>query len=186
MKKIILTYGFIAGAIAAGLMFATMPLLQNGTIDYNNGEFVGYTGMVVSLSMVFFGIKSCRDNDYGGQITFGRAVKVGLIITLIASLMYALAWEVCYHTFASDFLDKMQEHQVEEIRKNGGGAAEIEQAVRQIETIKDWYRNPLLRFGITMTEILPVGLIITLLSAGLLRKKELISREDVKTQSVKS
>lgn len=185
MKKIILTYGLIAGSIAAGLMFATMPLLQNGTIKYDQGEFVGYTGMVISLSMVFFGIKSCRDNYYGGQITFGRAVKVGLIITLIASLMYALAWEICYHTFASDFLDRMQVHQVEEINNSGGSAKEVEKAVQQIQVIKDWYRNPLLRFGITMTEILPVGLLITLLSAGLLRKKDLLPGGDIKAQSIK-
>jgi ethanolamine transporter EutH len=179
MKKVILTYGLIAGAIVAGFMFATMPLYNNETLDFSNGEVIGYSSMVIALSMVFFGIKSCRDNHFNGHISFGKAVKVGLFITLIAAVMYALAWEICYQTVASDFLDKMMEHQVVEVRKAGGGKAEEEAAIKQFESLKSWYEVPILRFGITMTELLPVGIVITLVSAALLKRKEILPAQQV-------
>lgn len=179
MRKVTLTYGLIAGAIVAAIMFATMPLYNNDTLDFSNGEVIGYSSMVIALSMVFFGIKSCRDNHYGGHITFGKAVTVGLTITLIAAVMYALAWEICYRTMASDFLDKMEAHQVAEVRKAGGSDEEVDAAVRQFESLKSWYEVPILRFGITMTELLPVGIVITLVSAALLKRKELLPAEQV-------
>jgi hypothetical protein len=174
MRKIIITYGLISGAIVAGLMFATMPFWKSGVLNFNNGEAVGYTTMVIALSLIFFGIKSCRDNFYQGTITFGQGVKVGLLITLIAAVMYALAWEVCYNTVATDFVDKMSEHYISEAKTKAASPAEVEAAIAEMESFKQWYSNPFLRFGITLTEILPVGVIITLISSMLLRNKQIL------------
>src|SRR4051812_21595851 len=98
MKKIVIIYGLIAGAIVGTMLIITMPLYESGTLNFDNGELLGYTTMVVALSMVFFGVKSYRDNYSGGTITFGQGAKVGLLITLIASLIYAMSWEVSYNT----------------------------------------------------------------------------------------
>ena len=174
MKKIILTYGLIAGAIISGFMYATMPLWENGTINFDNGELVGYTTMVISLSLVFFGVKSCRDQYYGGSISFWQAFKVGLLITLIASLMYALSWEVAYRTVASGFTEDLTQHYVEKAKSEAKDETELRVAMQEIEQFNEWYKNPLLRFGMTLMEILPVGIVITLISALLLRKKEVL------------
>lgn len=174
MRKIILTYGLIAGAIVSALMFASMPFWESGALNFDNGEFVGYTTMVISLSMVFFGVKSCRDYAFNGSISFWQAVKVGVLITLIASVMYAMAWEISYHTVASDFIEKMSQHYLEKMKSEAKNETEMKAAVEQMESFKEWYKNPLLRFGITLMEILPVGIIITLISALLLRKKEIL------------
>lgn len=174
MKKIIWTYGLIAGAIVSGLMFASMPFWKNGTLTFDNGEVVGYTTMVISLSMVFFGIKACRDYHFKGTISFWQAVKVGILITVIASAMYALAWEICYHTIAADFTEKMTEHYLEKMKSEAKDEAEVAAAVAQMQSFKEWYKNPVLRFGVTIMEILPVGIVITLISAALLRRKEIL------------
>jgi len=174
MRKIILTYGLIAGAIVSGLMFASMLFWKRGTLNFDNGEIVGYTTMVISLSMVFFGVKSCRDHHFNGAISFWQATKVGIFITLIASVAYALAWEISYHTVASDFIEKMSAHYLEKMKSENRNEAELKAAMEQMESFKEWYKNPVLRFGVTLTEILPVRLIITLLSALLLRKKEIL------------
>src|SRR5688572_28135034 len=92
MKKIVLVYGLIAGTISGGLMMITMPMFKSGTLDMNNGELIGYTGMVIALSLIFFGIKSFRDNQVDGTITFWKGCQIGLLIALIASVMYALTW----------------------------------------------------------------------------------------------
>ena len=83
MKRIVLIFGLISGAISSAMMFMTMPLLHNGTINYRNGEVIGYTAIILSFLLVFFGIRSYREHN-GGTITFGRAFSVGILITLIS------------------------------------------------------------------------------------------------------
>ncbi len=186
MKKIIWTYGLIAGSIVAALMFVSMIFYNNEMLTFDNGEVVGYTTMVISLSMVFIGVKACRDLHFNGSISFWQAVKVGLLITLIASVMYALAWEVCYHTIASDFTEKMSAHYLDKMKREAGNDAEYQDAVKQMDSFKEWYKNPALRFGMTMVEILPVGIAITLISAALLRRKEVLPARETINEIQKS
>lgn len=174
MKRVIIVYGLIGGAIVSGLMFATWPLWESGTLNFDNGQLAGYASMVIALSLIFFGIKSYRDNHSDGTITFGRAFQIGLMITLVASVMYALAWEVNYHTLATDFTERMTEYYFQEMQANGATEEELLAANEQWQSYADMYTNPVIRFGITLTEILPVGLLITLISSALLRKKEVL------------
>jgi hypothetical protein len=175
MKKIILIYGLIAGTIVAAMMLITMPMYNNGTLDMDNGELVGYTTMVIALSMVFFGIKSYRDNHAKGVISFGTGFKVGILITLVASAMYGLAWEVSYNKIGDDFMKKMTEKYYEDMKADGASEEELQKAKEDWESFGEMYKNPIVRFAFTVfVEIFPVGLAITLVSAGLLRKKEFL------------
>jgi hypothetical protein len=163
MKRIILVHGFIAGTIVGSMFFITMPLYEKGILTMENGELVGYSTMIVALSLIFFGIKSYRDNHLQGSITFGKALKVGLLITLIASLIYAITWEVIYNTM-TDFVTQMGDKYFEKLRAEGTTQAKIDE-------YKAIYENPFIRFAMTLMEIAPVGILISLLSAGLLRMR---------------
>lgn len=174
MKKVVLVYGLIAGAIVGGMMFLTMPLLTDGTIDFGKGELIGYSTMVIALSMVFFGVKSYRDNHLAGTITFGKGFQVGILITLLASVMYALSWEIVYSQIGERFMEMMNHHYELDMRVNGATEAEIQKSMEDMASFKELYQNPIIRFGMTLMEIFPVGLLITLVSAGLLRKKEFL------------
>lgn len=175
MKKIILIYGLIAGSILAAMMFITMPMYNNGTLNLDNGELVGYTTMVIALSMVFFGIKSYRDNHANGSISFGKGFKVGILITIIACVMYGLAWEVSYSQIGDEFMVKMNEKYFEDMKAAGATEKELEDAKKEWESFGEMYKNPAFRFVFTIfVEIFPVGLMITLISAGILRKKEFL------------
>jgi hypothetical protein len=107
-------------------------------------------------------------------MSFGQCVRIGMMITLIAAVMYGLAWEVCYNTVMPDFIENMAKHRLEEMKAHGKSSAEIAAVSEQMENFKQWYKNPVLRFGATLLEILPVGVIITLISAALLRKRSSI------------
>ncbi len=175
MKKIVIIYGLIAGLIVGSLMLLTMPLWKSGVLNFDNGELVGYTTMVIALSMVFFGIKSFRDNYNNGTVTFWNACKVGILITLIASVMYALAWEISYANMGEEFTQKMTDHYFNELKTKGASEQELKKAKEDWASFSEMYKNPLIRFGVTLTEIFPVGLVITLLSAGLLRNKKFLA-----------
>lgn len=181
MKKIILIYGLIAGTIVAAMMLITMPMYNSGTLNMDNGELVGYSTMVIALSLVFFGIKSYRDNHLNGVITFGKGTKVGILITLVASIMYALSWEVLYSRMGEEFMQKMTERHFEKMKAEGATEAELAKAKEEWAGYAEMYKNPIIRFGMTMMEIFWVGVVITLLSAGLLRKKEFLPTSDAST-----
>ena len=170
MKKVVLTFGSIAGAILVIMMFITMPIWQE-SMDFSKGELVGYTTMVVALSMVFFGIKSYRDNYEGGIITFGKAFKVGILITLMASAMYVLGWMIYSNTIGSGFMDQYYEYSIQELKDSGAPTVEIDEKIEEMEGFKDLYKNPLVQIGVTFLEIFPIGLLITLLCAAVLKKK---------------
>jgi Protein of unknown function (DUF4199) len=174
MKKIILTFGLIAGAIITALMYGSFPLYKRGVISYDSGELIGYTSMVIALSMVFFGIKSYRDNHLNGVISFGKALSVGLAIAGVAGLCYAISWEFYLKFLEPNFMEEYVAMAIEKAKKAGEPEAEIQKLIANTNMMKEWYKNPLLRFGMTLAEILPVGILLSFISAGLLRKKSFL------------
>ncbi|MFN8337148.1 MAG: DUF4199 domain-containing protein [Cyclobacteriaceae bacterium] len=176
MRRIVLVYGLIAGVILGAMFFVTAPLWDNGTLNFDNAMYVGYGTMVVSLSLVFFGVKSYRDNHKNGIITFGQGFKVGILITLIACLLYALSWELAYHTVSKGFTAEMSKHYEQEIRKNAANEAEMKEKLEQSKKEMELYDSSFVfRFTITfLVEVFPVGLLITLITAALLRNKNFL------------
>lgn len=186
MKKVTLTYGLIAGGIVVLLMFLTLPLHKNGTINSENGELVGYTGMVIALSLIFFGVKSYRDNYSNGIITFWQGAKVGLMITAMAAIMYGLSWEIIYHNLGGDeYMTKFSQEYIAKLDSSGKPAAEIAEEKADWASFLDMYSNNfIVRFGVTLVEIIPVGLIITLLVAALMRRKEFLPAQTMQSSRV--
>lgn len=170
MRKIVLTFGLISGLITSGMLAISLPLLLSGVINFDNSEIIGYSSMVLSFLLVFFGIRSYRENA-GGSITFGRAFKVGILITLVSCAVYVLAWEIAYFGFFPDFWDQYSEHFVKTMRAEGASEAAIAAKQKQMADFKRYYDNPLINAAVTFAEPFPVGLIVTLISAAILRRK---------------
>jgi Protein of unknown function (DUF4199) len=167
MKKIILTFGLISGAISSLMMIVTVPFADRIGHSY----VVGYATIVLSLLLVFFGVRSYRDNAAKGQITFGKAFLVGLAITVISCLFYVATWEIIYFNFMPDFMDKYGAHVLQKMQAAGATAAAIQQKSEELNKLKVLYKNPFFNMAMTFIEPFPVGLVITLISAAFLRKK---------------
>ena len=169
MKKTILTFGLISGAVSSLMIVATVPFADR--IGFDKGMVIGYTAIVLSFLLVFFGIRSHRDNDGNGQITFTKAFTVGISITLISCIFYVVTWEVLYFNFLPDFMDKYGTYIIQKLKASGAGPAAIQAQLQQIQKYKEMEDNPLINAAMTFIEPFPVGLAITLLSAAVLRKK---------------
>ncbi len=176
MKKIVLTFGLIGGAIVALWIFATLPFADR--IGFDKGLIIGYTAMVMAFMMVFFGIRSYRENIGGGQITFGRAFGVGVLIMLVICVCYVVAWQILYYGFMPDFLDKYTAHAIEKARAAGATQQAIDAQIQQAKDFKALYNNPFFNALFTLIEPLPVGLVITLISSLILRKRAKAAQVD--------
>ncbi|MHB8607633.1 MAG: DUF4199 domain-containing protein [Candidatus Acidiferrales bacterium] len=168
MKKNILIFGLISGAISSLMMVATVPFADR--IGFDKGAVIGYTAIVLSFLLVFFGIRSYRDNVGNGQITFKKAFAVGISITLISCICYVVTWEVLYFHFLPGFMDKYGAHMIEKLKVSGAGPAVIQAQLQQVKKYKEMYDNPLLNAAMTFIEPFPIGLVITLLSAAVLKR----------------
>lgn len=165
MKKIILTYGAHSGLIAAIFMILSISIGGGGLTT-------GYAAIIAGLSMIFFGVKAYRNSKPDGRLTFGQAFKVGLGITLLASLLYVVGWEIYSAVAMPNFMEHYTTQTLEKMNKDG---ATQEQIDAQRAEMQDWgekYKNPLFRYMMVMMEILPVGIVVSLITAGILRRKE--------------
>jgi hypothetical protein len=169
LKKTILTFGVISGVISSLMMIATVPFMER--IGSDRGYVLGYTTIILSLLLVFFGVRSYRDNVAKGQITFGKAFLVGLAITVISCLFYVATWEIIYFNFMPDFMDKYGAQVIQKMQASGATAAAIQQQTEQLDKLKVLYKNPFFNMAMTFIEPFPVGLVITFISAAFLRKK---------------
>ena len=169
MKKTIVIFGIISGVISSGLMFATMPFLRNE--HGNKALVVGYVTIVLSFLLVYFGIRSYRDNLADGTITFGRAFTIGICIVMISCVFYVVTWEIVYFNFMHGFMDSYFTQQIQKVQAGPGTAASIQAKVAAIRQSQASYENPWINSLYTFIEPFPVGLLITLISAGILRRK---------------
>jgi len=169
MKKIVLTYGLISGGIAAALMLGTLPFLHS--LEGYQNYVVGYTGIVLSALLIFFGVRSYRENVGNGKISFGRGFAVGILIALISASCYVATWELVYYKISPGIADKMFDKQVEQMKASGAPQAKIDEAAREAESFKKLYANPLVNVCFTFIEPFPIGVLMTLISAVILRRK---------------
>jgi hypothetical protein len=168
MQRIVWTFGLISGAVMAVFMAATLPFVgDHGAAD----ALVGYAGMVAAFLLVYFGVRSYRDNVLGGTISFGRAFTAGILIAAIASVCYVATWEVIYYRFMPDFYTKYGQSVVERARKSGKSEAEVAQVKADMDAMGKRVENPIFVAVVTFGEPFPVGLVIALVSAGVLRRK---------------
>ena len=170
MKKIVLTFGLISGVIMSALMTTIIVFFHQ--TSPGRGMIIGYTIMVLSFLLVFFGIRSYRENVGNGYISFGRALGVGILIMLISCVLYVATWEVVYHKFMPDFGEKYLAQSIERVRASGKSPQEIENEVENMRSMMQLYNtNIFFNLGITFLEPFPVGLAMSLISAFILKKR---------------
>ncbi|HYR92177.1 MAG TPA: DUF4199 domain-containing protein [Terriglobia bacterium] len=169
MKKTIVTFGLISGAITSFMMIATLPFID--TIGFDRAEILGYTTIVLSFLLVYFGIRSYRDHVAGGTISFGRAFQVGILITLISCVCYVVTWEILYFSVLHGFMDRYAVYAVEQLKASGASPESVQAQLEQMKRFKELYENPFFNVAITFIEPFPIGLIMTLISAAILRRK---------------
>jgi small-conductance mechanosensitive channel len=168
MKKTILTFGLISGVICSLMMVATVRF--EDSIGFDKAEFLGYALIVLSFLLVFFGIRSYRDTTGNGHITFGKAFAVGIAITLITCVFYVLTWEALYFTVLHDFMAKYSAYMVDKLKATGASASTVQAKIQEMKKYQELYENPLYNSAVTFLEPFPVGLLVTLISALVLKK----------------
>ena len=169
MKKLILTYGSLSGIVISAMVLLTFTVFSP---NMKYGELIGYSTMIIAFSTIYIGIKSHRDNHLNGNINFGQALKIGVGICLVASFFYITLWLIMSETIAKDFMTNYFQQSIDQIKDSNLSEAEMTVKIDDIKGFQEMYKNPFVKIGMTFLEIFPVGFLISLISAFLLKNNK--------------
>ena len=164
MKNIILKNGIFAGLIVSGFM-AAMTLYMKTNPEMEPSMVVGFAGMIVAFSFIFIGIKQQRSAN-NGSISFGSAFLTGFLISLIASVMYVMVWLIIYYNVFPNFIEHYSEMMIKKAKPE-----DLAKVTEEMNQYKEWYKSPIMVILLTLMEILPMGIVVSLIGALLLKKK---------------
>ena len=173
MKKNIIIYGLIAGILVSVLMLFSVNYISHceGNVDYDTSMLIGYASMLLAFSLVYVGIRNYRDKYNGEVISFGKAFKIGLVIVLIASTIYVVAWLIYYYFFNPHFMENYAAHNLAELKASGASQTKIDEETKEMANVVTMLKNPFFNGMMAYVEILPVGLIVTVISSLILKKR---------------
>jgi hypothetical protein len=169
MKSIAIRNGLLAGGILVIMMTLSMILLNEENIGFRQAEILGYVTMLLAFSLIFFGVRQYSRER--GALSFGQAFRLGIIITLVASVLYVIGWLILSNTIATDFGEQYYDYFIQQLEESGKPQEEIDRAVASYEKNKEMYKNPLVQAGVSFLEIFPIGFIVSVLTALVLRRK---------------
>jgi hypothetical protein len=170
MKRTVIVFGIISGLIVSGLMvFNTIGCYNNPNMDHS--MWLGYLSMIIAFAFIFVGIKSYRDKQNNGSVTFGKAFLIGLYIALIGSTFYVVTWLFEYYLYMPDFMEKYTMYALKDAREHGASAKELAEKTAEMAKYTEMYKSPVFVVLFTYLEILPVGLLVALISALILKRK---------------
>jgi hypothetical protein len=173
MFRNILIYGTIAG-LTVGIPLSVITISFSGHQMLTYGMLIGYTIMLIALSAVFMGIKRYRDVDLGGVIGFWQALALGLGISFVAGILYVVAWETACAIAGIDFGSSYSAAMIAQKKAAGVSGAALAKFVDEMNAFKVQYANPFYRWPMTFIEIFPVGVLVSLVSAALLRNRRFL------------
>ncbi len=174
MFRTILLWGTVAGLIVGSILFGTTVAMADHPPSMGIGMAIGYTSMLIALSAIFVGVKRHRDDALGGVIRFWPAFGMGLGISVVAGVFYVLAWEAALAVTGLDYGAKFAEHLIAQRRAEGASAAELARITAEMKAFSVQYADPMYRMPMTFTEIFPVGVLVSLISAALLRRSSFL------------
>jgi hypothetical protein len=177
MRKNVIICGLIAGGIVALQISLSTYYGSMCATDWTRGMIIGFASMIMAFSLIFVAIKNVRDKYQNGVISFGKAFMIGFYVSLICSTIYVITWEIIYRNFIPDFYEKYAEHIVESLKKQNLAPDEFQKQLAEVESNTKMYKSPVSGFLIIYMEILPVGILISLIAALILKRKNRVAVE---------
>jgi Protein of unknown function (DUF4199) len=173
VRKILLIFGLLSGVVSAGVLIATIPYVNS--VNYRRGDILAYTSIALSALLVFLGVRSYRENSNDGGLSFGRGLAVGVLITLISSACHVITFQVLYFKVFPNLGDKYTACMIQRAKDSGASDQKVRQTAELAEKLKRLYDKPATNAAVAFAEAFPVGAFAALLSATILRRKEISS-----------
>ncbi|MBD1391966.1 DUF4199 domain-containing protein [Mucilaginibacter glaciei] len=170
MKRNVIVFGLLSGALISTFTVITMAVCYRSP-QFEGSMVMGFSAMLIAFSFIFVAVKNYRDKYNDGFVSFGKAFQIGLLISLIGSTMYVLAWATEYHFFMPDWMERYTAHSLQTLHASGKSANVIAEKTKEIKAMNESYKSPVIFTLYTYAEILPMGILVSLIAALILKRK---------------
>ncbi|MBD0287950.1 MAG: DUF4199 domain-containing protein [Flavisolibacter sp.] len=170
MRKTALRFGLYGIYTILAFFLLSWLIFNQRTENYEAQEIAGWAGILLSVIFVYFGLKYYRDKQNNGSLNFGEGLKLGMLIVLFPSVAFAIFDVVYVMVLDPQFFDKYYTYQVEQIR-NTVPASELAQRMKELQQQRDMFSSPLVQFIVMFLSVFVTGLIVTIISTLLLKRK---------------
>ena len=166
MNKIVLKNGLFGSSIVTALLLS-VTFYMKANPEKEVSMFFGFAGMLVAFIFVVLGVKQQRDTN-NGFISLGKAFLTGFWITLIISTIYVVVWLIVFYNFFPNFAEHYTDMAIAKASPD-----EVDKVTEEMNSFKEMYKNPTMVILLTYMEILPLGIVFSLISALILKKKQI-------------
>lgn len=170
MKTIFKRFGIYAALFELAFFVISWTLISITNAGFDTQEIIGYTGIFLCLSFIYFGIRYYRDQVNGGGITFTEGLKLGLLIMLVPAVCFALTDTLYIILIDPHYYEKYAGHMINEIRKTTP-AAQLPAKLKEMKAEMDFYSSPFMNFIIMFLTVAAIGILVTLVSALMLKRR---------------
>ena len=170
MKKTALRFGLYGVYTILALCLISWLLKESDPENYEVREILGWAGIVLSVSFVFWGLKYYRDKENGGRLGFGEGLKLGLLIVLFPAFLFGIYNVLYVMVLDPGFLDEYYNYKVSQLNSNLS-APELQDRIKEIKDTKQMFTNPLVQFIVMFLSVFFIGLIVTVISTLILKRK---------------
>lgn len=167
----ILQHGLIAGVLMSLVLFGPFFIVGPDP-DWAQrwGRVIGYAGMVLALTATFFAMRAERERA-GGVIAFTRALGIGLGVSLVAGVFFALAtW--AFYAYVGDALpQKLYDAYLAAARASQGDPATVAAKVAEVEAMRDFFFNYPMQGAVMGATVFLIGAVESLVGAAIVRRR---------------
>ncbi|RTL14065.1 MAG: DUF4199 domain-containing protein [Flavobacteriaceae bacterium] len=166
MNNIVLKNG-IFGSLIVSVLLLSVTFNMKANPEKEVSMFFGFAGMLLAFIFVVLGIKQQRDAN-NGFISLGKAFLTGFWITLIISTVYVVVWLIIFYNFFPNFAEHYTDMAIAKANPD-----EVAKVTEEMNSFKEMYKSPIMVILLTYMEILPLGIVFSLISALILKKKQI-------------
>ncbi len=176
MYRSILLFGLIAGVWVATLTLIGTTV-ANPIVPDLFDSVVNVCTILGMLGVVLYAIKHVRDRQPDAKINFPPAVVVGFGVSLLASAVYVMAWEIYF--FANDytFARLYSEGLIDRAQLLGITDSELALIMEAQSQSVELFNNAFFRVTSRFLGMFTVGGLVSLVGAFVLRNPDVLSRK---------
>ena len=171
MKHSILKYGIYSFITASVLFLGGFLIGKPLNLDFNTMAVFGYASMILSLLFVFFGIKHYRDHENDGKISLGKAIGIGLLISLFAGIGFAIVDYIYTTSINPNFAVEYMDYSLQQLNESNLTAEVLKTKTEELESSMDMMNSSSLLAFIMFATVMIIGFIISLISGLILQRK---------------
>lgn len=173
MKTTIKRYGLRAALVMVIFSAISFILISGDNSKYDLGEIIGYLSMFLAMIFVYLGIRNYRDHQNNGELSFGQALKLGLLIALFPAIAFGIMDQIYVQVINPNFYEEYYQTQLDNI--DDSNAEEYQKQLAKLQSQQEMFSIPIVSYLLMFVTVFLIGIVVTIISGLILKSPPAVS-----------